>query len=101
MQTKLKRLETLRNEVEKAFDGEFMQPEFWVGTHTRYVTQPEGELHYVPMEYYIPEDNHDDVENIFGYGARLSAAGYMDSTEWCVFKTEREALQYLLDTYAN
>lgn len=31
------------------------------------------------------------------YFARLSAPGYLDSTEWCAFKTVREARDYLKD----
>ena len=33
------------------------------------------------------------------WGARLSAPGYMDCTEWCLFDTQKEAAQYLIDTY--
>ena len=42
-----------------------------------------------------------DVEVIVGYGARLSAPGYMDCTEWSVFDTVSEAEQYLVDTYGD
>lgn len=38
---------------------------------------------------------------INGYGARLSASGYMDCTEWSVFDTAQEAADYLLDVYAD
>ena len=34
-------------------------------------------------------------ENVIGYGARLSAPGYLDCTEWSVFDTEDEANAYL------
>jgi hypothetical protein len=34
-------------------------------------------------------------ENIRGYGARLSAPGYLDCTEWSVFDTREEAEKYL------
>jgi hypothetical protein len=34
-----------------------------------------------------------------GYGARLSAPGYMDCTPWSVFKTEQEAIDYLEENY--
>jgi hypothetical protein len=34
-------------------------------------------------------------ENVKGYGARLSAPGYLDCTEWTVFDTEDEAREYL------
>jgi hypothetical protein len=38
-------------------------------------------------------------ENIKGYGARLSAPGYLDCTEWAVFDTEDEARAYLDEYY--
>lgn len=38
-------------------------------------------------------------ELIYGWGARLSAPGYMDCTDWCVFDTEDEAREYLRETY--
>lgn len=39
------------------------------------------------------------VELKEGFGARLSAPGYLDCTEWSVFDTAEEAEQYLQDTY--
>ena len=36
-----------------------------------------------------------------GYGARLSAPGYMDCTDWVVFDTEQEAIDYLAETYLD
>ena len=58
----------------------------------------------------ITEDNSADVQaycdgtvqswkNIKGYGARLSAPGYMDCTEWAVFDTPDKAEQYLQEMY--
>ena len=38
-------------------------------------------------------------ENIKGYGARLSAPGYLDCTNWQVFDTEEEAEEYLTEEY--
>jgi hypothetical protein len=40
-------------------------------------------------------------EKIMGYGARLSASGYMDCTEWCVFDSEKAAWSYLLENHAD
>lgn len=34
-----------------------------------------------------------------GFGARLSAPGYMDCTEWTVFRTRAAAECYLIETY--
>ncbi len=39
------------------------------------------------------------MTTVEGYGARLSAPGYMDCTEWCVFATEKEAREYLAEMY--
>ena len=36
-----------------------------------------------------------------GYGARLSASGYMDCTDWTVFDTEAAAIAYLEETYGD
>lgn len=41
----------------------------------------------------------DAYDLIEGYGARLSAPGYLDCTEWVVFATEAEAEEYLKETY--
>jgi hypothetical protein len=40
-------------------------------------------------------------ELIKGYGARLSAPGYLDCTEWAVFETKEEAEQYLEENYPD
>jgi hypothetical protein len=41
------------------------------------------------------------VQEREGYGARLSAPGYMDCTEWAVFDTEEEATRHLEETYGD
>lgn len=38
---------------------------------------------------------------IEGFGARLSAPGYMDCTEWSVFDTEEEAKAHLEEMYGD
>lgn len=40
-----------------------------------------------------------EIEEIEGFGARLSAPGYLDCTDWTVFNTEEEAKAYLVETY--
>lgn len=40
-------------------------------------------------------------ETIKGYGARLSAPGYLDCTEWTVFKTVQEAEAFLEEQYGD
>jgi hypothetical protein len=41
------------------------------------------------------------IDLIAGFGARLSAPGYLDCTDWCVFETEKEAWDYLRETYLD
>ncbi len=40
-------------------------------------------------------------EQIEGYGARLSAPGYLDCTPWSVFQTERGAEEFLSEMYGD
>lgn len=40
-------------------------------------------------------------ERVMGYGARLSAPGYLDATEWTVFDSEKAAWSYLLENYED
>ncbi len=39
------------------------------------------------------------ISEVEGYGARLSAPGYLDCTEWMVFESEAEARRELCDMY--
>jgi len=89
-----------------AMDNEFMIPDI-----------EEGDWHKVDGTAgtsWFPADNFtadeatteydgeaDTVETIHGYGARLSAPGYLDCTDWTVFATYEEAARYLVDTYGN
>ena len=45
------------------------------------------------------EGTPESWENVKGYGARLSAPGYLDCTEWSVFKTKEIAREYLEEMY--
>lgn len=38
-------------------------------------------------------------ETVRGYGARLSAPGYLDCTEWTVFDSQEDAEAYLEENY--
>jgi hypothetical protein len=44
-------------------------------------------------------DDVASVERVEGFGARLSAPGFMDCTQWTVHKTREEAEAYLRDMY--
>lgn len=58
----------------------------------------------IPIDFlkYIESDKPpapDAYEIVNGYGARLSAPGYLDCTEWTVFDTENQARQHLKEMY--
>jgi hypothetical protein len=65
-------------------------------------------VHYYPADMFSRKeviefeggpDSINEYERIQGYGARLSAPGYLDCTEWVVFDYRAEAVEYLQDTY--
>ncbi len=43
----------------------------------------------------------ESVEFVTGHGARLSASGYMDCTDWTIHTTEHDAIVYLVETYGD
>lgn len=56
------------------------------------------------LQAHFGEYYEGDVQSVSvreGYGARLSAPGYLDCTEWTVFDTEKEAQAYLDETYGD
>ncbi len=42
-----------------------------------------------------------DVSIVFKWGARLSAGGFLDSTEWIIFDTAKEAAEHLLEEFED
>lgn len=46
------------------------------------------------VDFYAGSEIH-TIGVIEGFGARLSASGYLDCTEWSVFETEQEAEESL------
>lgn len=79
----------------------FMQRQIEHGAWWEVETDNDG-TYYAPIDV-EPEDvaggHIASVKRITGYGARLSAPGYMDCTDWCVFETEKEAVEYLDEYY--
>ena len=70
----------------------FMQPE--ITDKTQWEIDKDGMV--------FPEGTLDAelvCERRVGYGARLSASGYMDCTDWAVFATVSEAHAYLAEHY--
>ena len=43
----------------------------------------------------------DWIEEVEGYGARLTAPGYLDCTEWEVCTTRQDAMDYLRECYPD
>jgi hypothetical protein len=90
-------------------DG-FMEPEIVRGEWVE-VDGPCG-VDAIPAEYvsaltadgvrdYTENREIWSIEKRSGYGARFSAPGYMDCTEWSVFDTLQEAVDYLAETYLD
>src|SRR6185312_4965791 len=52
------------------------------------------------LEVFKVEDIY-SVEERKGFGARMSAPGYLDCTEWAVFDTYEEANAYLDEYYGD
>lgn len=59
---------------------------------------PEMQLE-TAQPYY--EGRPESVEIIKGYGARLSAPGYMDCTDWDVYDSPEEAVANLREMYGD
>ena len=60
-----------------------------------------GELKEIPTSLRDYSENRKvwSITKVTGYGARLSAPGYLDCTDWAVFDTVLEAEDYLSEEY--
>jgi len=102
IQTKEVKLNSTLEDLYQASKGQAMQPEivegYWFTFEDKW-----GECFCIPCwvesRETLEEEGYLEIEEIKGWGARLQMPGYLDSTEWCVFDTEQEALDYLLETY--
>lgn len=64
---------------------------------------------YPDGSFPIPDELTDYFENteywtlevVEGWGARMSAPGYLDATPWAVFNTEKEAADHLEEMYGE
>lgn len=65
----------------------------------------EKDLHQylTPPNIQKPSDTDEDPQTLYnvvrGVGARLSAPGYLDATEWFVLRTEQHAKNYIKEQY--
>lgn len=102
-----KTIEELTDELDKAFEGEFMQPNIELDDWIAYETGTgestvEQAMFFKPDEMGIRDGETREVLVYKGYyGARMSASGYLDCTDWNLFQHEADAIQFLLDTYAQ
>lgn len=69
-------------------------------TKTHPLTAKEREEGIAILSPYC-EGTIQEWETIRGHGARLSAPGYTDCTEWSVFDTIKEAEEYLEEMYGD
>ena len=96
-------LHELHEALERAYQDSLLQPEitsqdswFTVETDDGDEVIPAGVFGHTgtARAFGVP---FDAVRWSWAYGARLSASGYLDCTEWALFDTEREAVEYLLE----
>ena len=70
------------------------------------IDSPGAGVVFFPADMFTLEEAKAEFEQIWeartieGYGARMSAPGYLDCTEWSVFDTEEEAYTYINNAYA-
>jgi hypothetical protein len=102
--------ETMQQELDFHFESSFMKPQTLFGNWYLLETS-EGGVN-LPVDEYgdnltddeLAEATETDIEEVNkaqGFGARLSANGYTDCTEWTFFDTEEEAVKFLIDTYGK
>ena len=54
-----------------------------------------------PLSDYVETSQASRIEVIEGFGARMSAPGYMDCTSWCVYPSIEEAESDLEEMYGD
>ena len=63
-----------------------------------FTKQSVAEMHNLDLD---DEEQAERIEQIQGYGARLSAPGYLDATEWGVYDSRAAAWAALEEMYGN
>lgn len=86
----------------------FMQPEITHNQDWWWVDTVSAGVVYYPADLFSRREIADiwdidisEVEHHEGYGARMSAPGYLDCTDWAVFETYDEAASYLEEYYGD
>lgn len=77
----------------------FMEEQITIRLPWRFVVHNKTDDRFWCMADDLPKEPgyRIDGDIVWGYGARFSAPGYMDCTDWNVFETEEEAEQYFED----
>lgn len=90
-------------EIEKGMEElskEFMAPDIlyenWYECKDDY-----GGTFFCPMSDWDPDFGEIVCIHERKYGARLSASGYLDCTDYTIHDTEKEAAEYLVETYCQ
>jgi hypothetical protein len=92
-------------EVDGAAGAEFIPHDlvgdFWPFPHVKELEL--GGMVPVPQELsdYCESRTCCSIKLRDGWGARMSAPGYMDCTEWSVFDSEQEAREHLREMYGD
>lgn len=88
---------------EYAKQDSFMEPELTYKIKWRFVVHTATDDRFWCPANELPEDPGYQIDGdiIIGYGARLTAPGYLDCTEWVVFDTVQEAIDYLESMYLD
>lgn len=89
-----------------------MQPQVVFDTWYE-IEDKHGEIHIVPKEV-IEDFIHSELESLTTtaqgfsvtvhkdtWGGRMSAPGYLDCTDWCLYASEKEAYADLKETYGD
>lgn len=81
--------------------GKWIKVETNIGTEIVPADLVGGDPTQAKLKDYLEGDRIQSFEVVEGYGARMSAPGYLDCTEWTVFDTYQEALDFLNETYGD
>jgi len=79
----------------------FMDAEVYQGTWWE-ITNEYDETVIIPGDVPDPMTEDDlEMKEVTGWGAHLTAHGYLDQTDWTVFETEQEAWDHIHESYCD
>lgn len=92
-------LQELRNQLRTKYENNFLRPNI-LNCDVVEIQDKFMESNYYPKDQFAAAIHKTVPCETYEYSdrwlARLSADGHMDCTEWTMFDTEEEALQFLL-----